>query len=184
MAIPLHGKYAYVRVKAAGATSWNVISFATGYGFDLEQQNIARAIVMGTDGILDIQSQGLLASANIDMILTDEEGDIMTMLGASDLSADQEDGSTNIVDYVSKINDAIAGTAFDGTIKVDVQLIPLDNFKDFADAAILDANHHGYIFELQGAVLRRLGTRGSAGQYNVLNWSMETGHFKIKNLPT
>ena len=116
MTIPLHGKRSYVRIRKAtlsGAdpltptdddSTWKVVSFATGFSFDLEQQNISRAIVMGTDGILDIESHGLLAIGNVDMILNDGQEVIIGAFGQTEEDITNVDGSgVKELDYVTKI---------------------------------------------------------------------------------
>jgi len=207
MTIPLHGKRSYVRIKRATLLgraeaadsgevdennepiiipehdiNWNVVSFATSFAFDLEQQNIARAIVMGTDGILDIESHGLLAVANIDLILTDAQSVIIGAFGNVKVNPVNEDGTPDItLDYNSKINAAIGTdpSYFDGAVKIDIQVMPLTAYEDMKGDSILDATQSGFVFTIEDATLRSLRVRGAAGQYVTSTLSVEGGRLRV-----
>jgi len=201
MTVPLHGKRAYVRIKTAtlpgrtdptldsdGQTiivpekdiNWNVVSYATRFSFDLQQQNIARAIVMGTDGILDIESHGLLGVANVELILNDAQEVILSSLGKVSIDGVNADGAFDVaLDYDKKITDALAGINFDGAVKVDIQIMPLTDYESFSEGDMLDANQSGYVYTIEDATVRSLSTRGAAGQYVTSSLAVEGGRVRI-----
>lgn len=182
---PLHGKrvYAYVG-QTAGTSGLEFVSFATEFGVNLTPQNTARAVVMGSDAVPDVETHGLVARARINLLLTSTESDML--LAISGTATDQSVG-TQEVDYDKAVRDLLSRSKFVNSARLDVVIAPLENAPSVdtispttpvTDLTDLRSSP-GYIIELNSAAIVGLEITGRVGEYTTARLEVESGRFRI-----
>ena len=181
---PLHGKrvYAYIGQTSGGALDF--VSFATEFSLNLTAQNTARAVVMGSDAVPDVEIHGLVARLRLNLLLTSTEADFLLALGGKAAIGDL---ASQDVDYDQAVTDLLARKGYQNASRLDVLVAPLENSPittvgdDVADVVDLVAlrGKPGYIIELNSAAITALEISGRIGEYTEARLEVESGRFKI-----
>lgn len=178
---PLHGKRVYAYVGQTAGSRLEFVSFATEFGVNLTPQNTARAVVMGSDAVPDVEIHGLVARARINLLLTSTESDML--LAISGTATDQSVG-TQEVDYDKAVRDLLVRSNFVNAARLDVVLAPLENAPATVDASIPSGftslrQSPGYVIELNSAAIVGLEITGRVGEYTTARLEVESGRFRI-----
>ncbi len=182
---PLHGKrvYAYVGQTSGGALDF--VSFATEFSLNLTAQNTARAVVMGSDAVPDVEIHGLVARLRLNLLLTSTEADFLLALGGQ---AAIDDLATQDIDYDKAVTNLLARKGYQNASRLDVLVAPLENSPitgtDLDDPNVPVAlstlrDSPGYIIELNSAAITALEISGRIGEYTEARLEVESGRFKI-----
>lgn len=181
---PLHGKrtYAYVgQSNSAQGAGLEFVSFAKEFSVNLTPQNTARAVVMGSDAVPDVEIHGIVARVRLGLLLTSKESDILLALASVAANADnlQDD-----VDYNDAVIKLIGRQGFTNAARLDVIIAPLEETPADPTAALpadLDTirTSAGYTIELTAAAIVGLEITGRVGEYAEARLEVETGRFKI-----
>lgn len=182
---PLHGKRVYAYIGQTGGTKLDFVSFATEFSLNLTAQNTARAVVMGSDAVPDVEIHGLVARMRLNLLLTSTESDFLLALGG--VTSDDDVG-TQEVNYEAAVQKLLGRSDFTNANRVDVIVAPLEN----APVASTDINNpititdlgllrseRGYIIELNSAAITALEISGRIGEYTEARLEVESGRFKI-----
>jgi len=179
---PLHGKrvYAYIG-QTGGSSGLNFVSFATEFSLNLTAQNTARAVIMGSDAVPDVEIHGLVARLRLNLLLTSTEADFLLALGGVETD---EDVGTQEVNYDQGVIDLLANDKFINAGRLDVLVAPLENspsrkINDPITDLITLRNKPGYVIELNAAAITALEISGRVGEYTEARIEMESGRFKI-----
>ncbi|KKM96934.1 hypothetical protein LCGC14_1173130 [marine sediment metagenome] len=181
---PLHGKRVYAYIGQTSGTEMKFVSFATEFSLNLTAQNTARAVVMGSDAVPDVEIHGLVARLRLNLLLTSSEADFLLALGGVKTDADI---GTQEVNYEEAVQKLLGRTGtFTNANRVDVIVAPLEN------APVSDPNEsitvtdlgalrseRGYIIELNSAAITSLEISGRIGEYTEARLEVESGRFKI-----
>lgn len=178
---PLHGKRVYAYIGQTGGGKLDFVSFATEFSLNLTAQNTARAVVMGSDAVPDVEIHGLVARIRLNLLLTSTEADFLLALGG--VAADDDVG-TQEVNYEEAVQKLLARKSFTNANRVDIVIAPLENApiseigEPIQDLSTL-RSERGYIIELNSAAITALEISGRIGEYTEARLEVESGRFKI-----
>ena len=178
---PLHGKRVYAYIGQSGGGKLDYVSFATEFSLNLSAQNIARAVVMGTDAVPDVEIHGLIARVRINLLLTSTEADFLLAIGGV---APDDNATFQEVDYQKAVTDLLNRDGFTNANRLDILIAPLENapaVNPNSSITSLDEyrNQKGYIIELNSAAITSLEISGRSGEYTEARLEVESGRFKI-----
>jgi hypothetical protein len=177
---PLHGKRVYAYIGQTKGTSLDFVSFATEFSLNLTAQNTARAVVMGSDAVPDVEIHGLVARLRLNLLLTSTEADFLLALGGV---AAIEDLATQDVDYDQAVQELLNRSNFRNASRLDVLVAPLENAPVSEDDELIPLpelrGKSGYIIELNSAAITALEISGRIGEYTEARLEVESGRFKI-----
>lgn len=176
MPAPLHGKKAYVFIQSALTETMNVVSFATEFAINYTPQAIARALVLGTDAVPGVDAQGYTARARINLLLSPDEPEWLSVMGNT-----SESDSQILVDYIKGVVDVQAEKAWPVTEKLNVIIAALKDNLTLAQVESTPAELEsaiGYYFHLDDAPLVALEPVGRVGEYINVRFEVETGAWK------
>lgn len=179
---PLHGKRVYAYMGQTGGGRLNYVSFATEFSLSMNPQNTARAVVMGSDAVPDVETHGLVARLRLNLLLTSTEADFLLALGSVD--SDESDPEQE-VDYDLAVKELVSRGGFTTSSRLDVLIAPLENSpnRPDVDAPITDLsefrNEAGYVIELNSAAITSLEITGRTGEYTEARVELESGRFRI-----
>ena len=177
---PLHGKRVYAYIGQTKGGGLKFVSFATEFSLNLTPQNTARAVVMGSDAVPDVEIHGLIARVRLNLLLTSTEADFLLALGGVTAI---DDLATQDVDYDEAVSKLLQRTSFVNASRLDVLVAPLEN-SPVAEDEVLDfqaslRDKPGYVIELNSAAITALEISGRVGEYTEARLEVESGRFKI-----
>ncbi len=180
---PLHGKRVYAYIGQTGGGNLDFVSFATEFSLNLTAQNTARAVVMGSDAVPDVEIHGLVARLRLNLLLTSTEADFLLALGG--VAADDDIG-TQEVNYDEAVQKLLGRKGFVTANRLNVIVAPLENapIGDVASSIEIKdlgtlRSERGYIIELNSAAITALEISGRIGEYTEARLEVESGRFKI-----
>ena len=183
---PLHGKRVYAYIGQTGGGNLDFVSFATEFSLNLTAQNTARAVVMGTDAVPDVEIHGLVARMRLNLLLTSTEADFLLALGG--VKTDDDIG-TQEVNYEEAVQKLLGRKGFVNASRLNVIVAPLENAPIGIGTAGSDTieikdlgtlrSERGYIIELNSAAITALEISGRIGEYTEARLEVESGRFKI-----
>jgi len=180
---PLHGKRVYAYIGQTGGGGLKYVSFATEFSLNLTAQNTARAVVMGSDAVPDVEVHGLIARVRLNLLLTSTEADFLLAIGG--VTSDESVG-TQEVDYDQAVRNLINPNnqiGYTNASRLDILIAPLENSPTIDPDVITELDElraqQGYIIELNSAAITSLEISGRSGEYTEARLEVESGRFKI-----